>query len=149
MLTQSLHSPRLPALTTATLDDCLRNSGAPVLTTTSDCRIFEYSEPHNDADIAAWDVVLSGIHREIDPIPTNTLGPGPRLSAPAGEPTDAMITTLGKRLLAPKAAGQEIKQKQQELSKQPAPERRQDLPRKGRSGRIIREKVDQACARCR
>lgn len=141
VLTQSLHSPRLPAPTSADLNEVLRNSGAPSLTTTSDRLLFEHNAPHNDTEIAAWDAFINERYPETGSTHTAALVPGPQFST--GAVTTAVMERPLEGRLAPGPIGQETE------SRCSAPKARKGLPRKGVSGQTIAKKVTQACSHCR
>lgn len=141
VLTQSLHSPRLPAPTSADLNEVFRNSGAPSLTTTSDRLLIEHNAHHNNAEIAAWDAFINERYPETGLTPAAALVPGPQLST--DDVTTAVMERPLERRLAPGPTEQETE------SRYSVPKLRKGLPRKGVSGQTIAKKVTQACSRCR
>ena len=147
VLTQSLHSPRLPASISADLNEVLHNSGAPSLTTTSERLLFEHNAPHNDAEIAAWDAFINERYPETGPTSATAVGPGPQSSVDAREPTDTVTTAVMERPLEGRLASGPTGQETE--SRCSVPKVPKGLPRKGVSGQTIAKKVPQACSHCR
>lgn len=147
ILTQSLHSP------TADLNQELRNSSAPVLTTTSDNQLFVYNEPLGPANLATYDASLNEFYGKPSCTPWNTLGPALQVPADAGEAAEAMNDALRQRprerFLAPAPTRQETEARDPEPTPEPVRKRRKGVARKGVSGKRQINKVDQACTRCR
>ncbi|CAF9908563.1 MAG: hypothetical protein ALECFALPRED_004676 [Alectoria fallacina] len=133
--------PRLPAPTSADLNEVFRNSGAPSLTTTSDRLLIEHNAHHNNAEIAAWDAFINERYPETGLTPAAALVPGPQLST--DDVTTAVMERPLERRLAPGPTEQETE------SRYSVPKLRKGLPRKGVSGQTIAKKVTQACSRCR
>ena len=147
MLRQSLHSAQMQSNSSTDLNEGLRYSGAPPLTTTLDAQLFEYYDPHSRIETAAYNSAFHDIYPAILPSTTISQAIKPQLPVDNGDDINTPLVASRERIqkgrLNPLSVGSTSK-----VMKMTS-KRRKVVPAKGVTGRANGKKVDVACTCCR
>ena len=149
-LTHRLLSARLPRPIAPDLNQDLRKSGAPALTTTLDTALVHYNEPHSHVEHGEYSAKLPRFYEQPAQAPTNTLGTGRQLPTNAEGPLDPLVAGFRERRRErPLAPAPPAPPRNETKADQPVIKKRKSRPRKNVKGKPIEKKVSLACLRCR